>query len=156
VLLDDYLAGLLSHLQTSINDEHLGIVLKSQIASVRMPVDQSVSLGVVLNEWVSNAIKYAYPDGKGEIRIELKTKEENNVELTVADQGVGVDRRTEAQGTGFGTKIVRAMAVSLKGEIVYEQGNPGTIVRMIFPLRKLEEEQIHQEGTLERRQQNAS
>ena len=134
VVLDDYLGGLLSHLQASVNDEMRGIIVKPRIAPVQMPVDQSISLGIVLNEWVSNALKYAYPDGKGEIRIDLKRVGENRAELIVADDGVGIDLQKKTQGTGFGTKIIGAMVISLAAEMKYEQGTPGTIARLRFPL----------------------
>ncbi len=139
VWLDDYLGGLLSHLQTSMNDELLGITLKPHIAKVKMPIDQSISLGVVLNEWVSNALKYAYPDRKGEIRIVLKMIGENKAGLMVADDGVGIDLRKKAKGTGFGTKIIGAMAISLAAEMKYEEGNPGTVAKMTFPLQQFGE-----------------
>lgn len=139
VLLDDYLGRLLSHLQTTIQDGQMGVVLNSQIAAVRMPIDQSISLGIVLNEWVSNAMKYAYPKGKGEIRIDLKVIGENQARLTVADDGVGIDLRKKAQGTGFGTKIIGAMAISLAAEMKLEHGNPGTIAAMTFPLKQFQE-----------------
>lgn len=156
VLLDDYLAGLLSHLQTSVNEEKRGITLRSELAPVKMAVDRSISLGVVLNEWVSNALKYAYPDAKGEIRIALKNIGQNQVELTVVDDGVGINRRTKPQGTGFGTKIVHAMAISLAAEISYEQGNPGTIARMTFPLTLIDEELQLQEPEPDNQRQLAS
>ena len=134
VVLDDYLGGLLSHLQSSVNDDMRGIILKPRFVSVKMPIDQSISLGVVLNEWVSNALKYAYPSGKGEIRIDLKTIGENRAELIVADDGIGIDLQRKTQGTGFGTKIIGAMVISLAAEMEYEQGTPGTIARLTFPL----------------------
>lgn len=140
VLLDAYLGGLLSHLQTSIHDEQLGITLNSHIAPIKMAIDQSISLGVVLNEWVSNALKYAYPDGKGEIRIELKMIAENKAELTVSDGGIGFDIVKKPQGTGFGTKIVGAMAISLAAEIKFEQANPGMSAKIIFPLQQFGED----------------
>jgi two-component sensor histidine kinase len=139
VWLDDYLGGLLSHLKTSINDEQLEIMLKPQIARIKLRIDQSISLGVVLNEWVSNALKYAYPDRKGEIRIELKMMGENSAGLVVADDGVGINLRKKAIGTGFGTKIIGAMAISLAADIQYQQGNPGTIAKMTFPLEQFGE-----------------
>ncbi len=138
VLLDDYLGSLLSHLQTSVKDDMRGIEFKSRIARVKMPIDQSISLGVVLNEWVTNALKYAYPEGRGEIRIELREFGENRAELTVADDGVGPETLTKAQGTGFGSRILGAMAITLAAEMKYEKGNPGTIAKMTFPLPKID------------------
>ena len=136
VLLNDYLPSLLSNLQTSISDEHSGITLTYQIASVKMAVDQSVSLGVIMNEWVSNAAKYAYPNSKGEVTVNLKDLGDARAELTVMDNGIGINCPSKLTGTGFGTKIVQAMVTSLGGEIHYEDANPGTIARLLFPLQK--------------------
>ena len=137
VLLDDYLGSLIAHLQTSVKNDKRGIAIKSQIASVKMPIDQSISLGVVLNEWVTNALKYAYPEGQGEIRVELRERDQNCAELTVADDGVGCDAVGKSQGTGFGSKILRAMTTTLAAQMEYENGDPGTIVRITFPLREI-------------------
>jgi two-component sensor histidine kinase len=156
VLLDDYLSGLISHLQSSVKAENSEITLKYEVASVKMPVDQSISLGVILNEWVSNALKYAYPGGKGEIRIELKDIGDDKAQLTVADDGVGIDTEKQAQGTGFGTKILRAMAQGLGGEMVYELSNPGTIARITFPVKKFAQEQPDQTAEGHQKTQVAS
>ena len=155
VVLDDYLAGLLSHIQDSIKAQQLSITLRSKIAPIKLSVDQSISLGVVCNELISNALKYAYPDRAGEIRLALKCLSKSKAELTVADDGVGMDRN-QPQGTGFGTKIISAMATSLAAEIVYEQGNPGTIAKMIFPLPRVDGEAHIQEPQPEEKRQIAS
>ena len=146
VLLDDYLGGLVSNLQSSIQDQKLGISLQCHLAHMKMPVDRSIDLGVILNEWVSNAVKYAYPNAKGEVRIDLATLDDDTAQLTVADSGVGFDSRKESVGTGFGTKIVGAMATSLSGIIKYSPGSPGTIATLTFPFSKFGA-QILQNGT---------
>lgn len=137
VLLDDYLSGLVADVQSSVQDQQLGITIKSNIADIKLTVDQSINLGVILNEWVSNAVKYAYPAAKGEIRIDLKRLEKDMGQLTVADDGVGIDTRGKSKGTGFGTKIVSSMAVGLAGQTEYRQGNPGTSAVLTFPLREI-------------------
>jgi two-component sensor histidine kinase/CHASE3 domain sensor protein len=135
VLLDDYLAGLISDVQSSIHNRQLGISIKSNIAQIKMPIDQSINLGVILNEWVSNAVKYAYPTATGEIRIELKVVEQDKAQLIVSDDGVGFSEGQKALGTGFGTKIVNAMAISMAAEVAYKRNNPGTIAVLTFPLK---------------------
>ena len=136
VLLDDYLAGLISDVQSSVHNQQLGISIKSNIAEIKMPIDLSINLGVILNEWVSNAVKYAYPTTTGEIRIELKVVEEDKAQLIVSDDGVGFDNGQKPQGTGFGTKIVNAMVISLAAATEYKSGHPGTIAVLTFPLKK--------------------
>jgi two-component sensor histidine kinase len=136
ILLDDYLAGLISDVQSSVHNQQLGISIRSDIAQIKLPIDLGINLGVILNEWVSNAVKYAYPAAKGEIRIELKVVGQDKAQLIVSDDGVGFDRGQKALGTGFGTKIVSAMAIGLAADMEYKSGNPGTIAILTFPLKK--------------------
>lgn len=138
VQLDDYLAGLISDVQSSVHNQQLGISIRSSIAQIKMPIDLSINLGVILNEWVSNAVKYAYPIAKGEIRVELKIVDQDRAQLIVADDGAGIDNGQKALGTGFGTKIVSAMATNLTADMEYKSGNPGTIAVLTFPLKKFE------------------
>jgi two-component sensor histidine kinase len=138
VLLDDYLSGLIADVQTSVDNQQQGISIQSSIAQIKMPVDRSISLSVVLNEWISNAIKYAYPDAQGEIRVELKLLDENKAQLTVSDDGVGFEEGKKALGTGFGTKIVNAMAISLAAQIEHRSNHPGTSAVLTFPLKPFE------------------
>ena len=136
VQLDDYLAGLISDVQSSVSNQQLGISIKSNIAQIKMPIDLSINLGVILNEWVSNAVKYAYPSATGEIRIELKVMENEKAQLIVSDDGVGFNDGQKALGTGFGTKIVSAMVISLAATTEYKSGHPGTIAVLTFPFKK--------------------
>ena len=139
VMADDYLAGLLSNIEASIKNEQLPITLTSKITPLKLPVDRIISFGVICNELISNAIKYAYPDKAGEIRLELEKLTENKAVLAISDKGVGFDPEKPPEGTGFGSKIINAMAVSLDAKITHVQGNPGTIVRMTFSLTNLSE-----------------
>lgn len=135
VALDDYLTGIIEHLQTSMQNQLHGISLKYDLDHITLSADQSTNLGVIVNEWVSNAIKYAYPDEPGAIRIKLAVAGDGMAELTVADDGVGFDPKKQAKGTGFGTRIVRAMASSLQGTVEYLAANPGAVAKLIFPVQ---------------------
>jgi two-component sensor histidine kinase len=136
VQLGDYFAGLLSDVRVSTQNQHRDIVITSDIAPIKLPVDLTINLGVILNEWVSNAIKYAYPDSKGEVRVELKPLGDDRAQLRVIDKGVGFDQGEKPKGTGFGTKIVNAMATNLSAEIEFKSNKPGTIAILTFPTQK--------------------
>ncbi|HUR39814.1 MAG TPA: sensor histidine kinase, partial [Verrucomicrobiae bacterium] len=90
-------------------------------------------LGVVVTEWVTNAFKYAYPDGVGEVRVRVRELPDNMLELAVEDDGVGRAEGAPAKGTGLGTKIVTAMATSMRATIDYPAGRQGTSARLTFP-----------------------
>ena len=77
------------------------------MASARLPIEQSVPCGLILNELITNAIKYAYPDGEGEITIDL-TDDGDEVTMSVSDQGPGMPADFDWENTkSLGMKIVQ-------------------------------------------------
>jgi two-component sensor histidine kinase/CHASE3 domain sensor protein len=135
VALDEYLAGLLDHLATSMRAEGHGASLRHELEPVKLRTDASVNLGVVVTELVTNAFKYAYPNGTGEVRVRLKHLADSRVELLVEDDGVGRNDDGPVKGTGLGTRMVKAMAATMGAEIQYSKGRPGTAARLTFPLQ---------------------
>lgn len=134
VALDEYLAGLLEHLQASLRDAGHSAKLTQDLEPVSLPTDKSVNLGVVATEWVTNAFKYAYPNGPGEVRVSLRrVGGEGPIELIVEDDGVGRDSPQREKGTGLGTKLVNAMAGTMGAEVSYVPRQPGTTARLVVP-----------------------
>jgi two-component sensor histidine kinase len=134
VALDEYLSGLLDHLQTSMRNQGHGALLRYQLEPVKLGTDASINLGVVVTELVTNAFKYAYPEGSGEVRVRLGGVPDGRVELVVEDDGVGRGEGSDAKGTGLGARIVNAMASTMGAEIQYPPRRPGTRARLVFPL----------------------
>jgi two-component sensor histidine kinase len=134
VELREYLAGLLDHLRGSLRHEGPNAALSFDLAPLKLGTDASISLGIVMTEWVTNAFKYAYPQRPGEIRVNLRRLANGKAELAVEDDGIGRDGNKTVRGTGLGSRIAKAMATSLNGEIEYGQRQPGTAARLIFPV----------------------
>ena len=134
VALDEYLAGLLDHLETSMRAEGHGAYLKYDLEPLKLQTDATINLGVVVAEWVTNAFKYAYPDRRGEVRVRLRSLPDRRVELTVEDDGVGRSETAPAKGTGLGTRMVRGIVATMRGEIDYPAREHGTIARLTFAL----------------------
>ncbi|MBV9347587.1 MAG: CHASE3 domain-containing protein [Pseudolabrys sp.] len=130
----EYLSSLLEHLAISMRGEGLGASLRHEIEPLKLPTDASINLGVVVTEWITNAFKYAYPEGGGEIRVRLSRLAEDRAELVVEDDGVGRNK-AGVQGTGLGTRIVNAAARALKGDVEYVDRHPGTLARLTFVLQ---------------------
>ena len=121
----DYLTQLIDELtQTwSTDDRPRALVLKAD--SLRLPTDRAVSLGVIVTELVSNACKYAYPAGSGEVRVTLSRDGDARFRLTVEDDGVGIGE-APPKGTGVGTRLIRAMAQSMDSIVEYDRTHTGT------------------------------
>jgi two-component sensor histidine kinase len=131
VQLDDYLSALLDHLSASLRGAGQHISLTYRIEPLTLPTDVCVNLGVVVTEWVTNAFKYAYPDGDGEVRV-IVAAVDGKVRLSVEDDGVGKVEGAPARGTGLGSRIVSAMATSLQAIVSYEPRSPGTAATLTF------------------------
>ena len=134
VALDEYLSALLSNLEISMRDDGHGASLKHKLEPLKMKTDDSINLGVVVTEWVTNAFKYAYPDRRGEVRVRLARLPDGRGELAVEDDGIGRGENTVAKGTGLGTRLVSAMAGTIGAVITYEARRPGTTARLVFQL----------------------
>ena len=132
VALDEYLNPLLDHLRTSLIGLGHGLTLSFDIERVMLETDFCINLGVVLTELVTNAFKYAYPDGVGEIRIRLRRLPDDQAELVIEDDGIGRADGVPAKGTGVGSRIVNAMCASMGAQIDYRNLQPGTAAHLRF------------------------
>jgi two-component sensor histidine kinase len=93
---------------------------------VQLDTDRAVSLGVIVNELITNACKYAYaPEEPGEVRVSLVREGEAALRLSVEDDGPGLSRGEAPQGTGLGGRVIRAMADSLGASVDYDPAHRG-------------------------------
>ncbi|HEY6918001.1 MAG TPA: CHASE3 domain-containing protein, partial [Tabrizicola sp.] len=134
IALDDFLPKLVEDIEGSMRGEGLSARVSKEVEQIALTTDQTISLGIILSEWVTNAYKYAYPDRSGDIRVKLRKAGDGTAILSVEDDGIGRGQEPVAQGTGLGSKLVQAMATALGGKISYVDRNPGTEARLILPL----------------------
>lgn len=123
--MQEYLSALVEELQDTWSSAALPRTLTLAAEAIRLPTDRAVSLGIIVTELVSNACKYAYPAGRGEVRIALRQEGDAGFLLAVEDDGVGMSGTIAPGGTGVGTKLIRAMAQSLQGALEYDPAHNG-------------------------------
>ena len=133
--IDQYLNALIEDLRNSTKGDAF-----AQLSLTADPVetdpDRAVAIGVIVNELVINACKYAYPIGKGPIRVRLKTQNEGtNAVISVEDDGVGFSNSAPVGSTGLGQRIVRAMADKLGARISHDRLHRGTRIEIAFALQ---------------------
>jgi PAS domain S-box-containing protein len=109
------------------------VSLDTQIEDVKIDINQAIPCGLILNELLSNALKYAFPnDRKGKIIVALKSLKEGILELSVCDDGKGISDEVElASEKTTGITIVNALARQLRAEIAIERNN-GTCFHIRF------------------------
>jgi two-component sensor histidine kinase len=130
-----YLNDLCRDLIASMDRERgRAIVLKTDIESVLLPTDRAIPIGLIVNELVTNAVKYAFPgESSGTVMVALK-RVPGELRLTVADDGKGVD--PQRADSGLGGRLVEGFAQQLGGRIERESDSQGTTVRLILPSRE--------------------
>jgi len=135
VNLRDYLHSLAAELETTMQAKETATRILLDVQDISIPTEKAASVGVIVTELVTNALKYAYADGQaGEIRIALSRAEGETIGLVVEDDGIGWDGTGAAKGTGLGSRIVKAMAASLGATVSYANKVPGTQVGVEFPV----------------------
>lgn len=134
VAMDEYLEGLIDELSKSLGAADVSPTITLDAAPMTVSTDQAVSLGVVVAELVTNAVKYAYAPGRGgEIRVSLKPASEGRAILMVEDDGPGLGDGVP-KGTGLGSKIIAAMARGLRSTVKFDPGHKGVRARLAFDL----------------------
>lgn len=106
------------------------IQVECAMEELELDVDTAVPIGLIVNELLTNALKYAFPAGRpGEIRITLRESAPDTLQLEISDNGVGQASGLPAQGTGFGSQLVQLLTRQLHGQISQHQQN-GTVVSL--------------------------
>lgn len=97
---------------------------------VDLPHSQALAIGIITNELVTNALKYAFPDARpGQVKVELSVTKE--IELIIADNGVGHDG--EDDPSGLGSRIVMLLTQQLGGTLSYTKLQPGLSAQLRAP-----------------------
>ena len=109
-----------------------------EVADVTLPTEQAAPLGLLVNELMTNALKYAFPgDREGRIRVTLQPAGNGCLRLTVADDGIGLGNVREhpgnAEGHGIGGLLIEAFAEQIGGRVARDAGAGGTRVAVTFP-----------------------
>lgn len=124
--LRDYLEGLCRQLGEALSGIR-PIAISADVESVLLPTARAVSIGLIVNELVTNALKHAFPgDRAGKILVTLRRNSTGCI-LTVSDDGIGY----VGAPNGMGSRLVSLLVKQLHGT-VQRAGNPGCNVRVTF------------------------
>jgi len=103
---------------------------------LNLDIDTAVPIGLIVNELLTNALKYAFPTNKkGEISIILQKVKDNHLKLKVEDNGIGKTKGLAPKGTGFGSQLVSLLTQQLNGKMMESTGK-GTLIEFEFLMDK--------------------
>ncbi|MHC0445399.1 sensor histidine kinase [Flavobacterium sp. 3-218] len=130
--MQNYIKELVEYLRESFS---LGqrVRFELKIDPLELDVAQAVPLGLILNESITNSIKYAFPDNRtGMIYVTLEPTTEDKYLLTIADNGVGFDANISSKKiNSFGLSLIRGLSDDLEASFSMENNN-GTILKIEF------------------------
>lgn len=118
------------------------ILPQIRIDGVALDIDTAVSCGLIVNELISNALKYAFPSmassgeaSQNEILVALSQNDDRMLSLVIRDNGIGLSnmRFDEPQSLSFGLRLVKMLVRQLRGTIDID-GSRGTCVTIAFPV----------------------
>lgn len=129
--LSRYLTELCAEIQTAMDDAWQPHIIMD-FAPVLISTDRAVSVGLIVNELITNVSKYAYGGNPGPLTIGLEQYRET-LRLIVADRGEGP--ADVIKGTGFGSRMLGALVGQLNGHIDYLDNGPGLRIVVTAPIQ---------------------
>ncbi|WP_372937864.1 tetratricopeptide repeat protein, partial [Seonamhaeicola sp.] len=128
----DYVLNLSENILDSLNAEKkINLILAMN--KLDLDIDTAIPLGLIINELLTNTVKYAFPDNKnGTITIKMEKQTNDVLHLEVTDNGIGKTNVT--QGTGFGSQLISLLTLQLNGSMT-EKNKNGTSFIFKFNLK---------------------
>lgn len=138
VRLNEYFRQVIFSIKKTFLDKNQKIEIEMELEEMMLEFNLATTLGLVLNELLTNALKYAFPNNKkGQILILLR-KENSNAVLEIINNGIPLPENFNvSHSSGIGLVLVQMMAEQLKGTLTYQtvknKNENQTIFRIQFP-----------------------
>lgn len=126
--LADYLQSLTTIIMGTFSGSHINIV--TRLEPTEVSIETALPIGLITNELLTNAFKYAFPDhAEGEIHILLEKIDNDQCCLTVSDNGIGLpDNYSFRDQTSLGMFIIRLLVEQLEGRIEIKNDNGASFI----------------------------
>ena len=131
--IQSYFNGIANNIRSSLIGPDGKINVQVDAEPIAINADHAVPIGLLVNELATNAVKYAFPDGKGLISLSFQRRD-GEVVLAIEDNGIGFDGATVREGsTGMGTRFIDAFVRQIGGTLARASGVSGTTVTVKLP-----------------------
>jgi len=129
----EYIINLVKNLFYSYDANQQKIKTIFDVDTIFLNLDTSIPCGLIVNELVSNALKYAFTDGSGGcVTIKIKKLKNNNIEMVVSDNGKGIPENIDYKNTEtLGLQLVSILSEQINGTITINR-TKGTTFKINF------------------------
>ena len=130
----EQLSGFLCQTYKSNKEIRIDVVAEN----ISLDIDTAIPLGLITNELLSNALKYAFKDmDQGEIRISIDHHKASGYQLMVSDTGSGLDKNLDIEkSTTLGLRLVRTLTRQINGKLSVKSDS-GTVFSITFDENKV-------------------
>jgi PAS domain S-box-containing protein len=129
-----YLQLLIKNLYQSYGVSPEKVQLIQNLEAIPVGIDKAIPCGLIVNELLTNAFKYAFPENhSGFVRIDFQHGGPNNVRLCICDNGIGLPNQIKVHKShSLGLQIVTMLTRQIQGRLSVKRKR-GTCVTVIFP-----------------------
>lgn len=138
-----YVQELGEYLVRSVKGSENNVSLTIDIPDIELGIDTAIPLGLLINEAITNALKYGIrDDDQGEIYVALRKEDNREYVLSIGDNGVGFPERVNFKNTkSLGLKLIHNLTRQLKGSIVRDLSKKGT--NYVVKFREVDQQKFH-------------
>ncbi|WP_418509039.1 histidine kinase dimerization/phosphoacceptor domain -containing protein [Corallibacter sp.] len=131
---DDYIQKLANSLIKNYRVNDKDIQLNLNVEPIKLDIDTIIPLGLVINELISNALKYAFKGhNSGTISIDLK-EDKNQLNLTITDNGIGLPNDFSIEdSSSLGFKLIKAFSDKIEATLNIDSSEKGTSISIQIP-----------------------
>ncbi len=146
--LGEYLRDLAAALVDTYGSGPGGIRMALDSDPLFISIDQAIPLGLVVNELVTNSLKYAFPSGKpGKLRMRVASRPKDAVELVIEDDGVGLPAGFDPSKAGnLGYQLVRSIVRDQLGGTLETASDKGVRTVILFRIRPFSRKEVSEAG----------
>ncbi len=140
--MSDYITEIVDYLIRSY-DRQNSVQKQISVAPIRLDVTVAVPLGLIINEVVTNSLKYAFAtERRGMIRVELTQFDSQMYQLLIEDDGIGLPADFDPDlSRSLGMSLIKGLSIQLDGELQISQQN-GVQISLTFPQGKIKAESL--------------
>ncbi len=139
----EYIKELIPFIKKSLIADENGIEIRMNVQNIVLPVEEAVSVGLILNETITNSIKHGLKDQKNKvIKLDVRKNRNDKIRIVVSDSGSGIQRMTDGKNVGFGYELINALVSNYEGSMVIDEEKNKITIELVCGIQSTTPKQL--------------